>query len=51
MPVWLRARAEGTLLFVFGDAKQAMDRGGFSRAGEKSKVARKEVRKEHMVCT
>ena len=37
MPVWLKARAEGTLLFVFGDARQAMDRGEFSRADQRSK--------------
>jgi len=44
MPVWLKARAEGTLLFVFGDDRQAMDRGKFSRADQRSKWPGKEVR-------
>ena len=37
MSVWLKARAVGTLLFVFEDARWAMDRGEFSRADQRSK--------------
>jgi len=51
MSAWLKARAVGTLLFSFEDARQARDRGEFSRADQRSKWPGRRVRQEHMVCT